>query len=196
MSLPVPQPAYAFRGHVSQIHAIAFIRGNQRLLTGDADGWVVLWDTVTRRPTAVWQAHVGSLLGLGAWGTDRIITHGKDNKLVVWKLGADEEVTMSTVLPAESTPTRRQNPWVLYTLDVNTMNFCSYAQCCARHDEGSETTDELLIAVPNVLTSETVSTSFDGKLNSDAQVRLIYSICRALDVSTRSPMRTNSRGVW
>jgi len=75
MALPPAQPEYIFRGHAAQIHAVFFIRENTRLLTGDAHGWVVSWDTAIRRPVAVWKAHDrGPILGLGAWGKDRIIT--------------------------------------------------------------------------------------------------------------------------
>ena len=74
MALPPAQPAYILRGHGSQIHATAFIRSNHRLLTGDADGWIVLWSLTIKRPVAVWRAHEGSILGASAWGSDRIIT--------------------------------------------------------------------------------------------------------------------------
>lgn len=70
-----PQPKYILRGHSSQVHNLCFLRQNTRLLTGDADGWVVLWNVITKRPVAVWRAHTKGILGLGPWtGTDSIIT--------------------------------------------------------------------------------------------------------------------------
>jgi len=69
-----PQPKYILRGHASAIHAVQFLRNNTRLLTGDADGWTILWDTTTKRPAAVWRAHSSVLLGLGEWDDDKIIT--------------------------------------------------------------------------------------------------------------------------
>lgn len=74
MTLPAPQPAYVLRGHASQIHATRFIRSNSRLVTGDGEGWVVVWSLTSKRPTAVWQAHQGSILGVEAWGEDKLIT--------------------------------------------------------------------------------------------------------------------------
>lgn len=71
---PPAQPTYIFRGHTSQVHALHFFRQNTRLLSGDADGWVVLWDMVIRRPTAVWKAHEKSILTLDHWGDERILT--------------------------------------------------------------------------------------------------------------------------
>lgn len=69
------QPAYVLRGHAAQIHAVLFLRANLRILTGDAEGWVVLWSTTTKRAVAVWRAHQNSILGFGAWDEDRIITY-------------------------------------------------------------------------------------------------------------------------
>lgn len=69
-----PQPKSILRGHRAQVHAAAFIRGNERLVTGDADGFVVVWDLAIMRPRAVWQAHTNAILGARGWGRDRIIT--------------------------------------------------------------------------------------------------------------------------
>lgn len=68
------QPKSILRGHKAQVHAAAFVRGNERLLTGDADGFVVAWDLTTMRPRAVWQAHDKAILGLAGWGPERLIT--------------------------------------------------------------------------------------------------------------------------
>ncbi|PQE10199.1 hypothetical protein CJF32_00000748 [Rutstroemia sp. NJR-2017a WRK4] len=157
-----PQPSYVLRGHSHPIHATTFLRNNTRLLTGDADGWIVLWSTETRRAVAVWRAHEpgSSVLGMGIWGEEDIITHGKDNKLVVWKLGPSDEEGMSTILPIDEVPAgqdERKKPWILHILEVNTMNFCSFASYvvpCEKESGGDEAKDELLIAVPNTLTSE------------------------------------------
>ncbi len=63
---------------------------------------------------------------------------------------------MSTTLPVETLPEPQNPPWLLHILEVNTMNFCSFAQTALpSNDEGSE---ELLIAVPNTMSSETVRT--------------------------------------
>lgn len=69
-----PQPAYILRGHGAQVHSTAFIRGNNRLVTGDAEGWIVVWSLEIKRPVAVWRAHEGAILGADAWGVDKLIT--------------------------------------------------------------------------------------------------------------------------
>lgn len=71
---PPAQPSYILRGHTAAIHAVHFLRQNLRLLTGDADGWVVLWSLPVKRPVAIWRAHGGAVLGLSAWGGGRVVT--------------------------------------------------------------------------------------------------------------------------
>ncbi|TVY42315.1 ASTRA-associated protein [Lachnellula occidentalis] len=153
-----PQPAYILRGHSSQIHSTSFIRSNRRLVTGDTEGWIVVWSLAIKRPVAVWKAHEGSILGATAWGIDKFITHGKDNKLVVWKLSEADEESMSSVLPVDTPPEPRKQPWILHIVDVNTMNFCSFAWTPVLPSPSSEhdSSEDILIAVPNIMTSETV----------------------------------------
>ncbi|KAL0256066.1 Astra associated protein 1 Asa1 [Diplodia seriata] len=71
---PPAQPAYILRGHAAHVHAVRFLRHNSRLLTGDADGWVVLWNVATKRAVAVWRAHDGAILGFGTWAEDKLVT--------------------------------------------------------------------------------------------------------------------------
>ena len=73
-TLPPAQPTAILRGHAAHIHSTLFVRRNSRLLTGDADGWVVFWNIQTKRPLAVWPAHDGPILGFAQWGEANIIT--------------------------------------------------------------------------------------------------------------------------
>lgn len=70
-----PQPSAILRGHQSQVHAARFIRNNSRLATGDADGFVVLWDLTIMRPRAVWRAHEKTILAIEEWGPERLVTY-------------------------------------------------------------------------------------------------------------------------
>lgn len=69
------QPKSILRGHKSQVHTAAFVRRNERLMTGDADGFVIAWDLTIMRPRAVWKAHSNSILGISGWGVDKVITY-------------------------------------------------------------------------------------------------------------------------
>ena len=73
---------------------------------------------------------------------------------MVWKLGAGDEAALNTALPLDQSEPERPQPWILHILEVNTMNFCSFASCPAKPGSGS---DELLVAVPNTLSTESVS---------------------------------------
>lgn len=73
-TLPPAQPAYVLRGHNAQIHSVCFVRHNTRLLTGDAEGWLVLWNIASKRPVAVWRGHSAAILALSSWADDRLIS--------------------------------------------------------------------------------------------------------------------------
>ncbi|KAJ8128747.1 hypothetical protein O1611_g4887 [Lasiodiplodia mahajangana] len=149
-------PKSVLRGHLTQVHAVTFIRQNERLATGDADGFVVLWDLTIMRPRAVWRAHNAAILGISGWGDDKIITEGRDNRLVAWKITSTDEENLSTDLPLDESAPERPQPWILHILEINTMNFCSFAQCSTRQDTDLAISDEILVAVPNTLTTEAV----------------------------------------
>ncbi|KAK2042083.1 WD domain-containing protein [Colletotrichum somersetense] len=155
MADAVPHPKSILRGHKAQVHALAFVRGNERLASGDAEGFVILWDLTILRPTAVWRPHENAILGIEGWGDDRIITHGRDHRLAVWQLGSKDESHLSKKLPLDETPEPRPQPWLLHLIEVNTMNFCSFASCAPLPNSASET-EKLLLAVPNTLASESV----------------------------------------
>ncbi|KAJ8120994.1 hypothetical protein ONZ43_g2443 [Nemania bipapillata] len=150
----VAQPKSVLRGHLTQVHATAFIRQNERLASGDADGFVVLWDLTIMRPRAVWRAHNGAILGISGWGNDKVITEGRDNRLVVWRISLADEENLSTALPLDESTPERPQPWILHILEINTMNFCSFAQCSPRPDTDLAVSDELFVAVPNTLATE------------------------------------------
>jgi hypothetical protein len=129
--------------------------------------------------------------------------HGKDYKLIAWKFSEADESSMSVVLPVDTPPEPRRQPWVLHIIMVNTMNFCSFAQCAVtasskkeggEEEEGKEKTasaeDELLIAVPNTQSSETVRfphPSLPFSTLSNHPPRSIYSTFPPAPVSTQSP---------
>ncbi|KAK8143491.1 hypothetical protein G3M48_007165 [Beauveria asiatica] len=155
-----PTPVNILRGHKSQIHAAAFVRGNDRLATGDADGYVMLWDLAIMRPKAVWRAHQSAILAIRGWGNDKIITHGRDHRLVVWQLRAEDEEILSSATPLEQTGDVPPQPWMLHVLDVNTMNFCAFAGCPNTPGANATLADDssasILVALPNTLLAESI----------------------------------------
>lgn len=59
---PPATPIYILRGHAAPIHALHLFNQNLRLISADADGWIVVWDLVMKRPVAAWKAHEGAIL--------------------------------------------------------------------------------------------------------------------------------------
>ncbi|TGJ83611.1 hypothetical protein E0Z10_g5133 [Xylaria hypoxylon] len=166
------QPKSVLRGHRTQVHATTFIRQNQRLASGDADGFVVLWDLTIMRPRAVWRAHTAAILGISGWGDDKLITEGRDNRLIVWKITPADEEKLSTDLPLDESAPERPQPWILNILEINTMNFCSFAQCSPRPDTDLSISDELLVSVPNTLLTEAVDIFHLPSQNRQSTVHL------------------------
>jgi WD40 repeat protein len=87
--------------------------------------------------------------------------HGRDNKIYVWQLRVgQDEAQFSTLLPIEDLTTERKQPWLLYSLDVNALNFCSFAMCAdddassngtSKTDSNSSFSSErVLIATPGL----------------------------------------------
>lgn len=56
-------------------------------------------------------------------------SHGRDNSLRIWQIRTGDELSLSTVLPAEVASADRPAPWLLHTLPVNTLNFCAFSMC-------------------------------------------------------------------
>lgn len=119
------------------------------MASGDSDGWVIIWSLASLRPVAVFKAHEGGVSGIRAWYSDRLISHGRDHKLRAWKIPADY-AGFSTTTPVEGAETSQKQPWLVHSMDMSALNFCTFATC---PDPDQESVDGLLIANPNGLDS-------------------------------------------
>jgi ASTRA-associated protein 1 len=84
-----------------------------------------------------------------------IFSHGRDHKLNVWQIKAEDESSFSTVLPIDDAILERKQPWLLHTLTVNSLNFCSFTlmQGISLNDNTAAspaTSESVLVAVPGV----------------------------------------------
>ncbi|KKZ59933.1 hypothetical protein EMCG_05252 [[Emmonsia] crescens] len=143
--LPPATPVYVLRGHASPIHALRFYSRNSRLISGDAEGWVVVWNMSTKRAVASWKAHESAVLGVegvvissdqdaegkgkGSASERWVLTHGRDHKLRVWRLNLADEEVLSKELPVDESKSAhpRNEPWMFHSLSVNALNFCAFA---------------------------------------------------------------------
>lgn len=71
-NLPPATPAYVLRGHTEPVHALHFYQQNSFLISGDSEGWVVIWRLSSKRPVACWRAHDGGILGIKQWESNVI----------------------------------------------------------------------------------------------------------------------------
>ncbi|KAI5854043.1 WD40-repeat-containing domain protein [Tricharina praecox] len=162
---PPLQPSYILRGHAQPIHSLTFLCNNTHLLSADAAGICILWTLSTRRPLAVWASHTASILSVAEWtpvspsgSTDqRIITHGRDHKLRVWKFPRPSDDVASALPIDNGGSITGRAPWLVSALSVNALNFCGFAHCPVRdEDPDTEGYTPTLIAVPSPLESAAV----------------------------------------
>jgi len=143
-------PTFILRGHTSPVHALLFLAANTHLASGDSDGWLVIWSVASKRPVAVWKAHAGGIAGMKSWGQTRLITHGRDHKLRIWKLALAEH-TLSKTLPVEGARDDQPQPWLVHSIDMSALNFCDFATCEEPADMAVQGEAGILIASPNAL---------------------------------------------
>ncbi|KAL3492798.1 WD40-repeat-containing domain protein [Aspergillus germanicus] len=177
--LPPATPTYILRGHATPIHALQIFNKNLRLVSGDADGWIVVWDLIFKRPVAVWKAHEGAVLEvkgftLGGGRVTEVFTHGRDHKLRVWRFRVQDEEILQKTLPVDAEGKDQVNtaqPWLIHSLPVNALNFCAFSMLSLNDvattppkpktdgdEKGSNDENEIpptsaLLAVPNALDS-------------------------------------------
>ncbi|KAJ3995642.1 WD-40 repeat-containing protein [Lentinula boryana] len=165
-NVKAPAPIHLLRSHTSSIAVVFISRDNERVYSGDASGHAVSTSTRTLRAIASWKAHEDGFLGIEEW-ENTIITHGRDNKLHVWKRPDETSITSgigsSAALPGLSTPV------LWFSMDVNALNYCRFSLLPAsfmgstslpeslpsastsKVDSSSECT--ALIALPNLIES-------------------------------------------
>lgn len=178
MALPPPAaPNHLLRLHSQPVSALAFSEDNTRLYSGDSSGLVVVTSTWTLRPIAKWQPHSDGLLGIEEWH-DEIITyaggpyfpvilsqrrpfvfflgsHGRDNKLHIWKRII--ELPGSARLGDTAASLNLPIPDLSYSLDVNALNYCRFSLMLLDSDNNHK---RALLAVPGLIDSSVVGDRF------------------------------------
>ncbi|KAI0303688.1 WD40 repeat-like protein [Multifurca ochricompacta] len=151
-SLPsAPSPLHIIRSHSSAISALSISNDNERIYSGDISGLVVITSTRSIRSLASWKAHADGLLGVQEWGK-QVITHGRDNKLHVWK--RPTPIPSLTIGGGSASTSGILELELSCSLDVNALNFCRFS--LLSHTTGGRSSgveSRALIAVPNLIES-------------------------------------------
>lgn len=93
-----------------------------------------------------------------------ICSHGRDHKLCVWKIQAEDEASLDKTLPVDAVDLgdleNRRQPQIVHSLPVNALNFCAFSMTFLNSVEQSSseelqggTRSAVLFAVPNALDS-------------------------------------------
>ncbi|TFK49603.1 WD-40 repeat-containing protein [Heliocybe sulcata] len=142
-----PAPSHRIQSHSSPVNVVYISEDNERIYSADASGLVAITSTRTLRSLASWKAHEDALLGIQEW-EDAIVTHGRDNKLHVWRSVREPRVALgdSAALPG------LQMTSLLYSMDVNALNYCRFSLCPLPAAQRTEDRSAL-IALPNLVES-------------------------------------------
>ncbi|RIA89486.1 WD40-repeat-containing domain protein [Glomus cerebriforme] len=153
MSATPPTPIYIFRGHEDQINNLEFYQDNTKLISGDAEGNIFVWDMKIKRPTLKFKAHNEGILRC-LFLKDKLISHSRDNLLKVWKIYENSlsdpkkeekivEITNDDEENYEQKDSDELLPKLEKSLSVNSLNFCKFDYCFKENDQ------DILIAVPS-----------------------------------------------
>ena len=86
------------------------------------------------------------------------IRHGRDHKLRVWQLDFNHLGGLEKTLPAAGASPDQPQPWLLHSMDISALNFCTIATCPEPDLTGKagKESEALLIATPNGLDNGTI----------------------------------------
>ena len=79
--------------------------------------------------------------------------HGRDNKLHVWKKAKDTSLNVEALGGSAASPQGIPVPELVYSLDVNALNFCPFSMLGVNYNYNTGRNEELLVAVPNLVES-------------------------------------------
>ncbi|CAI2173318.1 15885_t:CDS:2, partial [Funneliformis geosporum] len=163
-------PIYIFRGHKDQINHLEFYQNNTRLISGDAGGIIIIWNMKTMRPTLQFKAHNEGILKC-LFLNNKLISHGRDNLLKVWKIDRNSLNDDKRVITEEKIVEIKDDddePKLEKSLSVNSLNFCKFDYCFK-----GENDQDILIALPSSKESAAIDVwnlsnqkrilGFDGK---------------------------------
>ncbi|ORY31812.1 hypothetical protein BCR39DRAFT_525501 [Naematelia encephala] len=133
-----PIPLHIIRSHTAALSTAIFNPDNSLLYSADQEGWISVLDLRVRRVVCHWKAHDGGVLGLAEW-QGGLISHGRDNHIHIYS-------------PLKRPFLGRDPPLIVKTLDVNSLNFCSFS--LTPRSSTTTTEAEGFLAVPSLTDSE------------------------------------------
>lgn len=134
----VPTPFYVLRGHSSSVTSVLF-DANEYLYSGDEAGFVICWCLTSMRPKCAWRAHTKTILGMQIVEGGALCTHGRDCRLVTWKIDfncmTDNFMSLSKLAelqnygPEASSEIEKSSAFISIhsNIVVNSLTFCPFS---------------------------------------------------------------------
>ncbi|BGP57545.1 Astra associated protein 1 Asa1 [Rhodotorula sphaerocarpa] len=198
-----PAPSYILRAHAAPVSCLRFARDRRTLYSGDTDGFVAAWNLRTFRPTHLWKAHEGGVLGLDELDGG-VLTQGRDNLIHLFRLpashtGSDRsqdgrlavDIGAATAVPSPSQPSPGFDE-PAWTIDVNAMSFCrmhvlSLAARPSRDLKGKARADpaagetepireEAMIAVPSLTKDDLETDASSSNASASEGAPLLHAL--------------------
>lgn len=126
VTLPSALPkSFSLRAHAEPVACLC--AWENRLVSADRLGEVIVWDLATRRASARWRAHEGHVLSMRPTALG-LMTHGRDSTVRMWR------VNLATAPNGSTAPSDQNNLECVFEMPVNALNFCNVA---VAHDNGA-----------------------------------------------------------
>ncbi|XP_072019006.1 guanine nucleotide-binding protein subunit beta-like protein 1 [Amphiura filiformis] len=102
MARPAPDPVFVLRGSIDAVNSVRFYspsNGSQEyLLSGCVSGEVRIWNLSSRRSEVTLNGHHGKgILELQLLKKDKILSHGRDNQILVWDVTEGRKDIVSSI---------------------------------------------------------------------------------------------------
>ncbi len=96
-SCPPPPPLTVLRGHADHVTSLSF--GDGVIVSGSADGAIIVWDLSIRRPILNFQSHDRSVLSISPLPTNssQVVSAGRDGKVKLWDISYVDKKSTATI---------------------------------------------------------------------------------------------------
>ncbi|ORZ36978.1 hypothetical protein BCR44DRAFT_1049818 [Catenaria anguillulae PL171] len=142
-------PAFVLRGHQAAVVYTDFAPSPANLLvSGDADGKVILWNLHTFFPIAKWSPHPRQVLCCRFLTSDRLLTMGRNDGICIWDTSA--AALDSIPVPAIPDPVVRLElaPKQVARMELLNVGFCPCHVVPVQESLGVASQTKFLIACP------------------------------------------------
>lgn len=126
-------PAYTLRGHKSSVTTERVVynvgsefREKPYLISGDEDGFIIVWDLTVRRPLLSFHPHTSQVISIRQLPNGLVLTHGRDHYIKVFELFQHGKEELVYEIPVNSLNFNNIDTFEYYLITSNTMDSNSF----------------------------------------------------------------------